>query len=129
MVDTCNITLIQFLKCGVTKFRIPPLSCHTMSHFVDPLRPLNVWHNLWMSPYFTTHIYACWYLRSQCPEEARQLSWSYGGWDNCGMYLSKFLLQSIKHKNINSEFNLNVVQLVLAAWKKVILCSSAMINV
>ena len=40
LVDRCNIALILFLKCVVTKFRIPP--CHTMSHFVDSLRPLNV---------------------------------------------------------------------------------------
>ena len=48
LVYTCNIALILFLKCDVTKFRIPP--CHTMSHFVDPL-PLNMWRNLWMAPY------------------------------------------------------------------------------
>ena len=49
LVDTCNIALILFLKCDFTKFRIPP--CHT-SHFVDPppLRPLNVWRSIWMSP-------------------------------------------------------------------------------
>ena len=39
LVDTCNIALILFFKCDVTKFRIPlPLS-HTMSHFVDLLLP------------------------------------------------------------------------------------------
>ena len=38
-VDTCNIAVILFLKCDVTKFRIlPSLPCHTMSLFVDPLR-------------------------------------------------------------------------------------------
>ena len=39
LVYTCNIALILFLKCDFTKFRIPPLPCHTMSHFVDPLPP------------------------------------------------------------------------------------------
>ena len=39
LVDTCNIALILSLKCDVTKFRIPLPPCHTMSHFVDPLRP------------------------------------------------------------------------------------------
>ena len=43
LVDTCNIALILFLKCDVTKFRIPPpLFKHTMTHFVNPLRLLNV---------------------------------------------------------------------------------------
>ena len=37
LVDTCNIALILFLKSDVTKFRIPPPHCHTMSPFVDPL--------------------------------------------------------------------------------------------
>ena len=49
LVYTCNIALILFLKCNVTKFRIPsPLvtQCHTSS---TP-SPLNVWRNLWMSP-------------------------------------------------------------------------------
>ena len=50
LVDTCNIALILFLKCDVTKFRIPP--CHTMLHFVDPVYPLKVWRNLWMAPYW-----------------------------------------------------------------------------
>ena len=39
LVDTCNIALILFLKYDITKFRIPRPSCHTVSHFVDPLRP------------------------------------------------------------------------------------------
>ena len=47
----CNIALILFLKCDVTQFRIPRPPCHTMSHFVDPLRLLNMWRNLWMPPY------------------------------------------------------------------------------
>ena len=34
LVETCNIALILFLKCDVTKFRIPP----PLSHNV-PLRP------------------------------------------------------------------------------------------
>ena len=42
LIDKCNIALIIFFKCDVTKFRIPPTPCHTLSHFVDPLRPLNV---------------------------------------------------------------------------------------
>ena len=52
--DMCNIALILFLKCDVTKlkFRILPPSplvtqCHTLS---TPSAPLNVWHNLWMPP-------------------------------------------------------------------------------
>ena len=54
LVDTCNIALILFLKCNVTKFRIPstPLLV-TVSQFVDPLPPLNVWRNLWMAPKLT----------------------------------------------------------------------------
>ena len=32
---------------------LPP-SRHTMSHFVDPLRPPNVWRNLWMPPQWFT---------------------------------------------------------------------------
>ena len=52
LVDTCNIALILFLKCEVTKCRIPPIpplvtQCHTSS---TP-SPLNVWRNLWMAPY------------------------------------------------------------------------------
>ena len=47
LVDTSNIALILFLKCDVTKFRIPP----PLSHFVDSL---NVWRNLWMLPYAHT---------------------------------------------------------------------------
>ena len=31
LVYTCNIALILFLKCDVTKFRIPPPPCHTLS--------------------------------------------------------------------------------------------------
>ena len=50
LVDTCNIALILFLKCDVTKFRIPPRACHTMSHFLNPSTPLNVWRNLWIPP-------------------------------------------------------------------------------
>ena len=42
LVDTCIIALILFLKYDVTKFRILAPLCHTMSHFLDPLRPLNV---------------------------------------------------------------------------------------
>ena len=49
LVDTCNIALILFLKRDVTNLRFP-LPCRTMSHFVNPLRPLNVWRNLWMPP-------------------------------------------------------------------------------
>ena len=50
LVDTCNIALILFLKCGVTKFRIPP---PPLSHNITlrrPPPPLNVWRNLWMTP-------------------------------------------------------------------------------
>ena len=44
LVDTYNIALILFLKCDVTKFRIPPplpfvTQCHTLS---TPSAPLNV---------------------------------------------------------------------------------------
>ena len=39
LVDTCNIALILFVKCDVTKFRTPPPPCHTMLHFVDPHLP------------------------------------------------------------------------------------------
>ena len=49
LVDTCNIALILFLKCDVTKCRIPP----PLSHNVSLRRPppaLNVWRNLWMAP-------------------------------------------------------------------------------
>ena len=48
-VYTCNVALILFLKCDITKFRIPPplvTQCHTSS---TP-SPLNVWRNLWMAP-------------------------------------------------------------------------------
>ena len=55
LVDTCKNTLILFLKCDVTKFRIPPqplvTQCHTLS---TPSAPLNVRRNLRMSPYFVT---------------------------------------------------------------------------
>ena len=70
LVDMCNIALILFLKCDVTKFRIPltPLvtQCHTMSHFVDPSAPpLNVWRNLRMPPIqfvtFVQHIICLFY--------------------------------------------------------------------
>ena len=40
MVDTCNIALIPFLKCNVTKFRSPLLlvtQCHTSSTPSPPL--------------------------------------------------------------------------------------------
>ena len=50
LVYTCNIALILFLKCSVTKFRIPP---PPLSHFVDPLTLLNVWRNLWMAPKYS----------------------------------------------------------------------------
>jgi hypothetical protein len=30
-------------------------ACHTMSHFVDPLPPLNVWRNIWMVPNHEWH--------------------------------------------------------------------------
>ena len=43
LADSCNIALILFLKCDVTKFRIPPPLSSTPS-------PLNVWRNLWMAP-------------------------------------------------------------------------------
>ena len=44
LMDTCNIALILFLKCDVTKFRIPPFTqCHTSS---TPSAPLNVRRNL-----------------------------------------------------------------------------------
>ena len=36
LIYTCNIALILFLKCDVTKFRIPP-SCHTSSIPSPPL--------------------------------------------------------------------------------------------
>ena len=42
LVDTCNISLILFLKCDVTKFRIPPplvTQYHTLS---TPSAPLNM---------------------------------------------------------------------------------------
>ena len=45
LVDTCNIAIILFLKCDVTKFRIPPLLVT-----LRPPPPLNVWRNLWMHP-------------------------------------------------------------------------------
>ena len=35
MVGICNIALILFFKCDVTKFRIPP----SLSHFINPLCP------------------------------------------------------------------------------------------
>ena len=40
LVDTCNIALMLFLNCEVTKFRIPPLvtQCPTST----PSGPLNV---------------------------------------------------------------------------------------
>ena len=66
LVDTCNIALILFLKCDVTKFGTTP--CHTMSHFVDPPPPLNVWCNFWRTPrtfhlilvqWILTHVH-CW---------------------------------------------------------------------
>ena len=50
LVYTSNIALILFLKCDVTKCRIPPplfTQCHTLS---TPSLPLNVWRNLWMVP-------------------------------------------------------------------------------
>ena len=50
LVDTCKIALILFLKCAVTKFRIPPplvTQCHTSS---TSSAPLNMWCNLWMPP-------------------------------------------------------------------------------
>ena len=52
LVDTCNIALILFLKCDVTKFQTRPLvtQCHTSS---IPSSPLNVWRNLWMAPYLS----------------------------------------------------------------------------
>ena len=40
LVDTCNTALILFLKCDVTKFRIPPplvTQCHTSSTPSPPL--------------------------------------------------------------------------------------------
>ena len=52
LVDTCNIALILFLKCEVTKLRIPPSSLVTQCHTSSTLSaPLNVWRNLWMYPY------------------------------------------------------------------------------
>ena len=36
LVDTCNITLILFLKCDFTTFRIPPPPCHTLSTLSAP---------------------------------------------------------------------------------------------
>ena len=50
LVDTCNIALILFLKCDVTKFRIPPslvTQFHTSS---TPSTPFNGWRNLWIAP-------------------------------------------------------------------------------
>ena len=48
-VDKCNIALIIFLKCDVTKFRIPPPSLsHNVTLSRPPSAPLNVWRNLWM---------------------------------------------------------------------------------
>ena len=54
LVNTCNIALILFLKCDITKFRIPlPLvtQCHASS---TPSVSLNVWRNLWMSPFINS---------------------------------------------------------------------------
>ena len=50
LVDTCNITLILFLKCVVTKFRILHPSLDTMSHFGDPSAPLSIysWWQNWI---------------------------------------------------------------------------------
>ena len=53
LVNTCNIALILFLKCDVTKFRIPTSPCHTTHTSSTPSSPLNVWRNLWMPPYST----------------------------------------------------------------------------
>ena len=44
---TCNIALILFLKCDVTKNRISP----PLVTLRRPPPPLNVWRNLWMAPY------------------------------------------------------------------------------
>ena len=63
LLDTCNIALIQFLKCDVTKFRISPFPCHTMSHFIDPLTchviygcPLIIGRQTWLNfVFFSAH--------------------------------------------------------------------------
>ena len=59
LVDTCNIALILFLKCDVTKFRIPPpplvTQCDTSS---TSSAPLNV-----------DVIYGCPPRPNTCPEE------------------------------------------------------------
>ena len=53
LVYTCNIALLLFLKCDVTKFRTPPLS-HNVTLRRPPI-PIKVWRNLWMDPnVFTT---------------------------------------------------------------------------
>ena len=52
---SCNIAEILFLKCDVTKFRIPH-PCLTMSHFVDPPpRPLK-WDVIYGCPLNTTSL-------------------------------------------------------------------------
>ena len=48
LVDTCNIALILFLKCDVTKFRFPPPLSYNVT-LRRPPPPLNVWPNLWMA--------------------------------------------------------------------------------
>ena len=45
LFDTCNIALILFLKCDVTKLS------HNLTLRQHPSAPLNVWRNyLWMPP-------------------------------------------------------------------------------
>ena len=50
LVYTCNIALILFLKCDVTKFRTPPPLSDNVRLRRPPPSPLNVWRDLWMAP-------------------------------------------------------------------------------
>ena len=62
LVYTCNIALILFLECDVTKIMIlPPIvtQCHTSS---TP-SPLDVLRNLWMAPNWRALVNAALNLR------------------------------------------------------------------
>ena len=81
LVYTCNIALILFLKCDVTKFRIPLPLWHTMSHFVDPLPPL------------TCDVIYRWPLRRIAWKKEISVSWNSSHQKLNGLFLYKATLE------------------------------------
>ena len=83
LVETCNIALILFLKCDVTKFRIPPpLHNVTLCRY---LYPLKVWHNyLWLPPNRDINEYETQYMPLPWhSEQATNWNWALPAPWNC----------------------------------------------